>query len=153
MIMNLSKKNKYIVRKILIVLILFWIALSVLRLSFNLSKLITEEQEWLFLSDDEKKSKIFNNYYNLNKFLLINTRSKSKILLVTKDGMLYYYSRYDLYPREVYWQKDITSISELGGKYDYIFLDQRDFKSLSNSDLEKVNSFITTDIKGVLYKR
>ncbi len=103
-------------RKILLLLILIWIIFSFLSVFYNAIKSVSEAKEWIPLSDSEKKEKIFGDVYNFAEFIKANTENNSKILLLINDGMYYYYSRYDIYPRRIIWADTSDELKELMNK-------------------------------------
>lgn len=94
------KLKKSIIRLFLI-LIMIWLVASFIRTIYNISKIFTEELEWLSLSDEEKRIKLFGDLHYFFRFVEKNTDNNSKILLYSFDGDAFYLSVYYLYPRKI----------------------------------------------------
>lgn len=81
-----------------------WVLFASLRMMYNFSKLYTEEMQWFFLSDYDKREKLFGDihllYTNLNPVI-----DNHDVLLLTKDGKEFFLGRYYLYPQKIYWAK------------------------------------------------
>lgn len=86
-------------KKIILFLLLSWTTLAFLSLFYNSAKIITEVNEWSFLSDTEKRYKIFGDIYVFFVFIKKNTESNSHILIYSKDVRSQYLGIYYLYPR------------------------------------------------------
>ncbi len=107
----------------LFILIIFFICIAWFNIFYNLNKTVYEMKNWVFLSDTQKRVKIFGELYEITQLIDKNTTKKSKILLVTDKKMLYYLTRYYLYPRRIYptTAKELASTNKQN-KYPYIFV-------------------------------
>src|SRR6266511_6096361 len=97
-------------------LFLIWIITASFSVFYNIYKMRSEIKEWGYLSDSQKRQKIFGDSYNFCHFIQEHTNTQSKIFIFSKDGMTLLYCRYYLYPRLIYWkhdQKDYISSAEL----------------------------------------
>ena len=137
--------------KFLLLLILLWIALSFTSILHNSVKSITEIRDWYFLSDTEKRQKIFGDLYTVTMLIEKNTTKKSQILLVAEEKMPYYLTRYYLYPRRIYLTtaKDLARTNK-ENKYPYIFAYNT---KISNKNYKEIASFSSrTGNYGSLYE-
>lgn len=87
---------------IIIILIVVWGLLAVGRTTHNLSKLYTEEREWVKLSVDQKREKFFGRIHEATLAIDQATNEKDTILILSEDYTLYYYARYLLIPKKIY---------------------------------------------------
>jgi hypothetical protein len=83
---------------ILIILFVIFITTSIVRTVYNFSKLATEERQWYYLSDEEKRAKQFGDVHYFLRFVQKYTDTGSNILFFTDDTKAYFLSRYYLYP-------------------------------------------------------
>lgn len=91
---------------LLFFLFALWIIIGFFNVAYNSKKAISEVKEWFFLSDYEKRHKIFGDLYDFSLFLNQHTERDAKILLFSKDGMMYGVGRYYTYPRDITPAKD-----------------------------------------------
>lgn len=109
-------------RTILLIFITLWFLIAFFRTFFNLSKLITEEPRWYFLSTEEKKEKQFGEMHLFFRFAQKIVPPRSNILLYTENGMAYYLSRYYFYPTTVIWgERQFTEWNnDINRNYTYV---------------------------------
>jgi len=95
--------------------------MSVFNVFYNSVKSISEIKNWAFLSDYQKREKIFGDLFVFIDLINKNTKNKSEILIIAKDEMPFYLSRYFLFPKKVYRQ-DSLNIAQIDKekKYQYI---------------------------------
>lgn len=86
---------------IIISVLVIFIVLSLLRTGNNIAKLYTEERTWFFLTDYEKRVKLFGNLYVLINKLERTIPKNETVLLISDDKRAHYLSRYYLYPRKI----------------------------------------------------
>ena len=101
-------------KTILFSLIVVLVGISFFNVFYNLNKTIVEIKEWAYLTNQQKRQKIFGDPYTVAMLIEKNTMKKSQILLVAKEKMPYYLTRYYLYPRRIYRNNS--------NKYPYIFV-------------------------------
>lgn len=137
-----------------------WLVMSFLRTAYNFTKVFTEEKQWLFLSDEEKRIKIFGDSFVLYKFTEINTSKQANIVIISKDKKAYYLGRYFLYPRKITYASGIKEIN-LVEKPNYILVIGRDQKDDCRKLLENPRECfsrpifsrgVTAELVGILYK-
>ncbi|HVZ11463.1 MAG TPA: hypothetical protein VG965_00360 [Patescibacteria group bacterium] len=87
----------------LLFLLLAWVVIASFRTISNTMKIFTEERQWVFLTDDQKRGKIYGDVYSMYKKIDGVTKKESNILLWSQDGKTFYILRYLLYPKRVYW--------------------------------------------------
>jgi len=86
-------------------LLLLWVVIGVLSVTYNINKSFSEIKEWAPLSQDTKNRKLYGDSYSFYKFMRDNS-SSGEIFLLTKDSMAFFLPRYLLYPNRIYWVKD-----------------------------------------------
>src|SRR6266550_146057 len=98
--MNIVQLTKI---KILLFLVILWVIIAFFNVTYNTIKSVSEAKQWMFLTNQQKQTKIFGDITNV--FITINndTNKNARVLLFTKDNMLFYLSRYYLYPKKVIW--------------------------------------------------
>lgn len=87
------------------ILIVIWVLLAITRTAYNFTKLLSEERYWFFLSNEEKKHELYGDPYEIFKSVDTLTEKNDSILLISSDGWPFFYGRYALYPKKVYWEK------------------------------------------------
>lgn len=149
-------------KTVLLLLFACWIFFAFARTLFNLSKLITEEPKWYFLSNEQKKEKQFGEKHDFFRFVQRNTTKNSNILLFTNDGMTYYLARYYLYPTTVIWgERQFTEWGDdINRDYGYVIYfpylkrEAKDTISVNNRKYYKQNEFFyNNELRGVIYKK
>jgi len=143
-----------------------WFFVSFFRTFYNFSKVYTEERQWMFLSDDEKRSKTFGDIYNFLEFIGENTKTHDSILFFFSNKKYFagtgYLSTYFLYPRQIYFsqfKKDTISIIN-SKKFDYIVLywtnndnsEVQNYFKENSSKLKTVNIYESKNTKGGVFK-
>lgn len=135
-------------------MIVLWILLAFLSLVYNLGKTYFEIKEWGYLSDTEKRHKIFGDAYDFSLFLNNNTEKNAYIFLYSNDAMSYYLGRYIIYPKKIV---KITTENEVLN-----LIKNKEHKYIATYNIEipfegyiKVASFSSKTSKnfGFLYKR
>lgn len=147
-------------KKLIFFLLIIWIALSIFRTFYNLSKVFTEEKNWIFLSDEQKRERIFKDLHKIFRIVEEKTDKNSNIIFFSKDKKEYYLGRYYLYPRRLYYIDSINKIDNLQNKskYNYIFIykDSRNGTSLLPKDrflkYIPVDKYSSLNINWALYK-
>jgi hypothetical protein len=99
--------------KILFFLITLWIILSCVNIFYNAGKSISEIKEWGFLSDSQKRQKIFGDLYSFIKLVDEKTNTNARILIISNENAPYYLARYYLYPKKVYSLSESNFIQEV----------------------------------------
>lgn len=104
---------------------LLWFSLSVISVFYNAVKSVSEIREWMPLTYDEKRAKIFGNAHHFFVFVSDHTSTREHIFLYSKDVKTFYLSKYYLYPRIVdstdNYQEFEKKVNE--NKYDYVATD------------------------------
>lgn len=130
------KKMRYYINYSLLILISVWFCLAFLRTFYNVSKTYTEEREWISLSDEEKRNKIFGDLHTFFRFVQKNTKEGSRILFLSPGGKTYYVGLYYLYPTRITYVKNIMEARGLmeKNKFDYLLVYQTQEKDLDEND-------------------
>lgn len=153
---------KKIITFLLSTLLLVWLITASVRTAYNLSKLITEEPKWFFLTTEQKKEKQFGEKHHFFRFVQKYVPPNSNALLYTSDGMVYYLARYYLYPTTVIWgERQFTEWkNDINRNYDYVlnfpvtdaFTKNRIV--VNNVEFTKRHEFIhLNSVKGTIYKK
>ena len=105
----MNKISRYL-KFVFWIVICSWFILATIRTIYNFSKVFTEEKDWIFLTEDQKRQKIFGDLNSFLKFVEKNTSPNSSILFLGPGGKSYYLGRYYLYPRRLVY---ITNPKEI----------------------------------------
>lgn len=137
------------------------ISIALTRTAYNFSKLATEEREWYFLTDEEKKEKQFGEKHTFFRFVQENIEKGSNVLFYTNDGMAYYLARYYLYPTTLIWgEREFTEWgNDINRTYQYVLYFPSN-KTMPNSitirniQYKKLTEFkYNKSVRGVIYRR
>lgn len=105
--MKVSGAELYMMKKLLISVLVIWFGLSLVRIINNLAKIYTEERDWIFLSDDKKREKLFGDVHGFLSFSKEHARTNSRIVFILPppnvENRLFYLGEYYLYPRDIYF--------------------------------------------------
>lgn len=148
------KSNRRIFQVFLICCIFFilvlWMFISVLRLGNNLSKIYTEERNWIFISDEQKRKMLFGNLNDFYRFLEKNTPENSEMVLLAPEGKSNYLSKYYLYPRIVIYTKSPSDAEKLikSKKFNYFVLYNDNME-----ELKKFSDYFSSRIKNSSIKK
>lgn len=129
--MKLSKNARSVIpslplnKKIFIFFIYCWIVFAFLNVFYNSNKLFSEIREWGFLSDAEKRHKLFGDYHDFFTLIKDHTKGEDTIFVFANGGEeyhTYFLSIYYLYPRKIVTTIDKEKFSEIikAKKYSYI---------------------------------
>lgn len=99
-------------KKIFLVAVGLWIIISALRLLINVSQIGTEEISTFSKNDNEKREIHYGDIYNLIQEIEKGTSQDKKIGVISYEGKNFYLARYYLYPRKVFWIKNIDTLQE-----------------------------------------
>ena len=126
-------------KTILFSLIVILVGISFFNVFYNLNKTIVEVKEWAYLTNQQKRQKNFGDLYTVAMLIEKNTMKKSQILLVGKEKMPYYFTRYYLYPRRIYptTAKELAKTNKQK-KYQYIFVYNT---KIATKDYKEIASF------------
>lgn len=115
-------KDQAVYNKILLVFLIIWTAFAVVSVAYNAVKTISEVKEWAFLSDNEKRYKIFDNLHDYFVFIQNNTNPNGSILLYSEDARAFYLSKYYLYPRKVDLADNVQDLKKMADSGEYMYL-------------------------------
>jgi len=90
-------------QKLFLTVIALWISIAGIRFFYNMSKVITEEKAWIYLKPEEKRVKLYGDLESI--YIKINniTNNSDCVSLITKDNTPYFFLRYQLFPKHIYW--------------------------------------------------
>lgn len=104
---EVSKKTRHLIT----VLLVCWIVIAVVRTVFNASKVYTQEKEILLLSDEEKREFAYRDLYILEKEL--KSFGSYPLMLFSRDGKVYFFLRYQMYPKKIFWSETETDFEKV----------------------------------------
>lgn len=113
---------KTFLKKTIAMVIVLWLVISILRSFFNISKVFTEDWPWIFISDSQKKSILYGDSYPLAACLNKNIPGNNTALFISDDGMLFYLTRYLVYPVKLYWLTTNQDALQSAKKYGITFI-------------------------------
>lgn len=139
-----------------------WVIIATGRTFYNFTKVLSEEKDWIFLTDTQKREKIFGDLNSFFTFVQKHTPLKSKIIFLSPGGKTYYLGRYYLYPREIAYAKDVNEALSLTktNKYTYLLLYRTTDVTLNENysenwqtvQFDEIYRYTTKNTTGVLYK-
>lgn len=94
----MTKMNK---RSFLYILLGIYFLIAVGNVGYNGLKTYTEVRDWYFLSDTQKREKIFGDLYTAFLFIDKNTVENASLLIVSSDVRAFFLGRYYLYPKKI----------------------------------------------------
>lgn len=97
-------------KKLLLLTIFVWFAISIFRFGDHLFRISAEESKTIFASDDAKRKIQFGEVYDSIEFIGKATDSNSKVAVVSTNGEYFYLARYYLFPRIVVWIRKTDNI-------------------------------------------
>ncbi len=141
-------------KKVFLSLFFLWIILSILTLPYNALNTVLDIKSWFFLTDNQKREKIFGDTYDYIYFINSKTPKNSNIYIFSKDGKIGLIARYFLYPRKLYVTKDDSNLINLlkHESFDYISLYDKE-KIIQNYKLFAKYQSKTTFHFGIIYKK
>ena len=103
-------------------LFFLWVLFSFFSVGYNLIKVTPEVREWFFLTDNEKRSKLFGDTYALLEIIRSKTEENTEIAIFSPDIKTHYLSIYYLYPRKtIVFNNEKEFISSISHKkYNYV---------------------------------
>lgn len=131
-------------------LLILWICIASVRLVFNISKMFTEEWQWLSFSDQQKREKLYGDIEKIYQEIDEKTIEGSNLYLFSEDGKSYFILRYLLYPTKVFWIKNIKDIHKISSNDYVLFYHQSKPKNVNN--VLYIKKFNTDNNSSFLYK-
>lgn len=95
----MRKKAIFFVRLFLFIILVAWIGISVVRISFDYERIYKDDIPWIRLRDTQKREKIFADVYLYTVFIADNTNKNASIISFYPDDRAHYLGKYYLYPR------------------------------------------------------
>lgn len=135
--MKVKYKNvNGVISTALFLLIFSWGLLAIVRSFYNFSKIYSEERSWIFLSDSEKRTRLFGDLYSVAVDVDSKTPVSSRILLLAPGGKTFFLSRYYLYPRRLVYVRSVKEMQEELKKnsFDYLVMFQTSERELNEYD-------------------
>lgn len=85
----------------LFVLLVAWGILAIGSVGYNAVNTVSEVKNWYFLTDTQKREKLFGDLYTFFTFIDKNTPEDASILLKSFDVRTFFLGRYYLYPKKI----------------------------------------------------
>lgn len=113
---------KNLILKILLFVLTFWVAVSIVRTLNNLSKIFTEEIVWIRKTDNQKRLAYFDGSFLLSECIKKSVPKGKNIIIYTNNLMDFFYIRYQVYPIKVYLSSSIQNLYSAFYKKDFQYL-------------------------------
>lgn len=105
----------------LLSVLIFWFFIGVARLFFNTTRMFTTEREWLFMSDDEKRTRLLGQEHIFLKHVQKITPKDAviQVYIPSQDILpgIFYKTIYYLYPRELSFEASTVLIHSKRADY------------------------------------
>ena len=101
-------------------LFILWIGISILRLMHNLTRVVGEENRWIYYTENQKREELYGDIFNITQYLNVNFPEAKSYLIISKDGKPYFIARYILYPKLVHWDVIENHILDKKNNYSLI---------------------------------
>ena len=146
--------NLSITNKVALSLIFLWVAIALTGLVYNGVKSVSEVKEWFFLTDFEKRQKIFGELFTFLYALKSTTSDNATILVYSTDIRTFHLSLYYLYPRKITLvdSKNALQVAASTANYDYIALYHFNGK-IDEIDMRASYSAIVENTSSIYKKR
>jgi hypothetical protein len=141
-------------KTILFITLFIWIILAFSNTLYNAVKSYTEVKEWAYLSDTEKRQKIFGDLYDFFIFVRDETDSRATIAIYSKDVRTFFLGRYYLYPRKIIIVDSKQKLEKISKEKKNRYIAVFNNNDISSNGYEKVAAFSSkrTTTDGYLYK-
>jgi hypothetical protein len=107
---------KKLLRAVFIFVVVLWFLVSILRTFYNIARLFPEIKEWMFLSEDQKRIKMFGDNYSFVQFIKENLEQGSSVAIYTPDStisrQLHLLSTYYLYPGKILFLHNLNNLEK-----------------------------------------
>lgn len=113
------------------VILMFWLIFSVLRVFYSYSKLFTEDKSFLALSAEQRESSAYGDIMVMANEVSKITQGDS-VLISGSNGKVYFFLRYLLYPQKVYWIRNATAYDKEAKPWKFVFFPYDENRSNEN---------------------
>lgn len=90
-------------QKLFWTIIVLWVIIAGIRFIYNMSKIFTEELSWVYLKPEEKRIRLYGDLESIYVKINTVTINSDCLSLITNDDTSYFFLRYQLYPKHIYW--------------------------------------------------
>jgi len=106
-----------------ILVIIFWVGISFFRMANNLSNFV-KDSRLLFLPDERRKEIVYGTIYDFCNFVAQKTSRRSEIIFLSSGAKPFYFCRYQLYPRKLYFARTLKEVENMKkqGNYNYLLI-------------------------------
>jgi hypothetical protein len=141
-------------KKFLLVLLSLWFFIALFSVGYNTINSFFEIKNWSFLTDAQKRHRIFGDLYDFFVFVNVHTADKREILIFSKDVRTHYFGMYMLYPKIMTDTNSEENLIKIAKQATFPYIGTYDYR-LHLDTYQEIASFSspTTHDFGVLYKR
>lgn len=141
-------------KTILLILLALWGFLAISSVGYNILNTTYEIKNWYFLTDTQKRQKIFGDLYDFLIFAKNESYNPPKILVFSKDVRTHYFGMYMLYPTKIIDTNDEKKFLKMVKTKEFIYVATYS-KTLDSNTYRQVATFSskTTKTFGILYKK
>jgi hypothetical protein len=110
----------------LFVLLGVWALLAIGSVGYNAVNTVSEVKNWYFLTDTQKREKLFGDLYTFFTFIDKNTPADASILIKSFDVRTFFLGRYYLYPKKITVGEGAPYIASFGSPLklqDYVLIE------------------------------
>ena len=131
------------------IVIILWVGISFFRMANNLGNLV-KDFRLLSLSDGMRKEIVYGTIYDFRNFVEQKTPARSEIIFLSSGAKPFYFCRYQLYPRKLYFARTIKEVEDMKrqGRYDYllIYKSSNPLENENQSSKWNLNNFSSKDV-------
>lgn len=141
-------------KSLLFVLFSLWGLLAAGSVGYNAINTYAEVKNWYFLTDTQKREKIFGDLYTFFVFLHSQIQKEKELLLFSKDVRTHYFGMYTFYPTVITDTSSEKTLLQLAKSKKFRFIGTYN-KTFSLEGYEQIAFFSskTSENFGMLYKR
>lgn len=136
------------------VLFSLWGLLAVGSVGYNAINTVSEIKNWYFLTDTQKREKIFGDLYSFFVFIQLQIKREKELLLFSKDVKTHYFGMYLFYPTVITDTSSEKILQQLAKSKKFRFIGTYN-KTFFLEGYEQIASFSSKSSQnfGMLYKR
>lgn len=147
-------------KKIIFVLLALWILIAVIRLVINYLEFLTTDIKLYFISESVKNEELYGDVYPVFQSVENHFPSQN-IYLLSDASKAYFYGRYAIYPKKIYWVESLSQLLKLNIVHQSIYIlvyHPQNFNSKNYAKYLKShfvvykNIYILNSLSAVIYK-
>lgn len=137
----------------LVIIIIVWCVVAIGSVGYNSINTVFEIKNWYFLTDTQKREKIFGDLYTFLIFTKNHSDNAEKILIFSKDVRTQYFGMYTLYPIKITSTSSKQKLMTLAQTKQFLYIATAN-ETLTSPYYQKIASYTETNSGfGVLYKK